>query len=1754
MSNHSREEGWTTVRRSQKPPHKGAPLLSPESSASSDDGSTIGGRSSSDVYQSGGPQTQILSTQFLQKLAGCIHVKDWKPIFRDLVSPFIKNVDVLIGEIEKDNQNDSREQKYQALVKWKGIRPGDDEAKYEALKATLKKHHCWEDSGQELESVNTGGATKKKPKQKDTGAKPKVPPKLEYEVNDQGVLTIELEGSPEPLLQVKRKGVHTVDKVSVADALLVSIINPSSANLKFKMELTELTDRYRGKYGKMGLSFKDIGVGRVESFVRNKSRSLKLIEDPSLKKCVQEVEADTCEGGEDVQAVHPARNPQFSESESELENWDRYETASERSMYTPTSQWVLAQSPRAKKHGEHPRSSDGELPGLNAFNQEIEEAQLKDLIVKCEGSTIIFRTEVEYMSSKEAGSNLFTKDVVALWNTPRKGPAHIVVGVEAQPSPPHRLVGITQPLFNANYQAKFKESSFSVKPSFFYFEVESSDKVFGVIYVADGGGSEKVCYAKDSCLTGDKWSQNDILFRKGNTTHCATRYDQSSIYRWFLSSPVNTAGAPYCSMSERSEDFEDFMKLLDVENYERRSYLLIVSRCSDETPHLADLADFPWDQVWDFDPDSRESGLLAVCESEDQVRLSLKTWSDPPPHAMSEACSLWLFVRGLRKREDSLVEGNARTWNTRVKKGLDGYFQLLNKGCEKKPLTVVVLWYGNKECIKHLQRTLLNIDNDGIQYLICMPQYPEDKENRGLICEICNHLDIPRVIELPLDRLCCGLHEDPRYGKKQQVLGLQLPGSTQNTSVDKYKAQWLQQHLEVLCKSYDDLTITQDGIKHGESFLKGGTLSWEDKYLGTSDAKRTLSTKLTDYLTKQLTKGVSACVKVYHEPGAGGTTLSRQMLWEFRTRYPCAYAFADAIDPSELCPRLEFLYESTNLPVILLVDGQESRLVKELFQRSSKKIHIIILSVHRYTMEIGNKTQQGERFWLKGEVDSVEAERFRAVFSHLCSVGTQSKLRRMAQDVKDGKRHFVYEFGLTVYHEGYTGLRSYVAGFLELPRDGHLSNWQKAVGYLALAYFYGHQKVPCQFFSDLFGKNRTEIVKADEDLTHSGKQFVIEDKQSCTWRITHYAVAQEILEQILTPDSTPAYDKDDTRRLSSRALRNLKDFAMKFLTYASTTRLHLSIMGILQVMFIHRDYKEVGQAAHKRESLSRLLFDLPSSDQLDIMKHLVKCFPANPTFLSHLGRLHIWKQNFLHAEQHLTKAKDLRLSEIKAKEEKYSQNRGDQKNESESSQDANLCTIYHNFGILYHEEIKQLIGGGKHGSGKQYKCSPDKEGLIQELCNKACSAINNFTNCRQYRKKGMDVSYGFLGEIKVYLHVADFIQTRFKPNGYYGFLESQGKQENMINLLEKCFNKAHSLLGEYQDLITSDPDDKPVTDDFNCCRNWFHAIFDDAETALTYWQGTDSVDGIRSKIAVYKLKHQKGKPLARGSAEAINNITSKEDVDSITELYERMFGDAYKKNIRLDISADLRDWMLVIRNIKRSTVYSLAEKVLHHVTKCCSLSIRSSPTVLYYSFIVNVTLALFTHDKKYFTEANSILNKLRKVRSKMNESYRTFTWEWLGLKVDGCSIDCLVHRSSLGVWNSEKRFWQDERAHAKLQVFTGVITESKMPLLGRICITTDSTEVRHSASPCEGRHSESSLSAVFVPKECGLFGKHYLNTEVEFYIGFNIEHGVQAYNVCELKKYPCHNCNAKGPVSKLNPIKKGCVKCNHPVHVHKDSE
>ncbi|XP_038054220.1 uncharacterized protein LOC119726559 [Patiria miniata] len=1752
---------WQIVPPKKRNSPKGSPVPSPSMKplplragsldiASSSDSSDQHTGSSATVSGRNGRQ-RSLTDVYLQDIAEEMHSSKWKPIFRYLMSAYDgkSSVDVMIGDIEENFQI-AVERRFQALKKW--VSTIEEAATREILEEACDRYmyKCPFDADEGSYLIVSGAGAASKSKQEETGARPK-----ERVLKPQACVTwdgqeLSIHRGAEIETTVPLKGIidiyteegRTSDHATIAEAMLTSIINPNQSDLKYRMELQELRDRFHMKFGKK-LLFRELVVGGIEPFVKDKTKCLKLIQQEG-KKYVVQIHTG---GGKIVPSTDVS--DAGSDIESEIET---YQTASEPSstcsspsgfVYQEEIPWQLPKrSPRAPNNRGDSTKSLCKTPDRK-YCPRVEADELRPLMEKCKGSHLIFRTEDEYVG--EEGSRVFTKDVVALWNTPRKGKddAYIVVGVKAYSSPPHDLQGLKQVgRINEDYQEKFMNQSFSYKPQFCYSEAGYSDKIYGVVRIANGKGYGDVCYAKDTCINGE-WSQNDILFRDGNTFACATRKDQGPIYRWF--NKRNSSGTPRDAMDS---NWEEFIHLMDVENHQRRSYCLLVSRCPSETSELSTLGNFPWIKIWDFDPDSRESGLLSKCEATIQDQISITTWKDPLQTSQSNSFREWLFVRGLRSIEESLVLGKVKEWGKLVGASLDAHRDQINRFCEKKPLTVVVLWYGSKDCLRHLHKALGKIDEcpSGIKYVICMQQTPDDEDSQGVVKELCMQLEISKVIEIPLERLCFEMSMLPCC-RKPSVRSHELPG---NTILKSRDSEWLHQELDILFKGEFS---TEDGSNYGEAFLKGGNLTWQEIEHGVYDAKRSVASKLSASLQKRLYKGLSGIVTLFHEPGAGGTTLARRTLWDLHDDFPCACAISDVIDPSAIYQRLEMLYQCTHLPILLLVDGQESRLVKELFEMS-QNIHIIILNVQRYRVEIRNKTSQGDKFWLKGEVDKNEARRFSLVFSNKCSGDTKKRLEYMVQDVEEQVTpHYVYEFGLTVYDTAYVGLRSYVSGYLNLNSQSLecLASWQRAVGYLALAFYYGHKSIPCQFFSILFDKKESEVVKADDVLTHSGKQFVLEDVRNCTWRITHHAVAQEILEQIL-------YGRrkgNKYLRLSIEACRNLKKFAKDFLTYASEKQQKLkidpssSIMRIVRGIFIHRDYRDTGQDEyHKRDRLSRLLCDIPcsksSSDQLELMEHLASCFPEDPTCILHLGRAHLLiTQDLDLAKKYLVKAKDLRNRERKANQEKYDRMSGEKASDGGSKDDSTLCTIYHNLGNLSHEQIKKHIGGGKLGDGKKYKCMLDETSdILVKVIRHARTAVDHFTNCRQFRSKGMDASYGFIGEIKMRLHVADFVEKCYKQGGYYGFLSAEHSESELRDFVESCFGCVENLLREYQDLMS--PTGQAETEELDSCLNWFYAIFHDPETALKFWQGKEGVDSNRSKIAVYKLKHKRQlKASTRRTPSQVLRCLTVEDMKTIIQLYEGLFHDAYMRSIHTDISTDLKDWMLAIR--LQPDIYSIAGKVLPQVEKCRAVS-PSSDTALYYLFVLNTTLALLTQEKKYLAESNRLREQLKRAHSKIHRLHRKYAWEWLGANKEDHSIRRLVHRSSLGDWDSEKRFWQDESAHVKLQVCTGVIRDCKMPLHGHIGITTGGLSAGH---------HNGSLQAVFVPKQYKLYGRNYLNAEVEFYIGFNIEHGVEAYSVLQRKKYQCNHCKSTVTVSRLvKPPTKICHRCGRAIQVLPETE
>lgn len=1558
------------------------------------------------------------------------------------------------------------------------------------------------------------------------------------------------------------------NKESLAVALLDLVINPlqSSAQL-YKMKLNDLANRFDEKYGGV-FKFKHLEVGKLKHFV-HQNEWFKLSSDGGdmyVEQCTPPPKPrpylDVGLGGGDALTLpgyvtSSSAVADESSSDSELEGYNTCRSKIDTPCPSPSmsryespipfeSSFQFSETPwkPASRKGKFARKKlfpvKSETTNLYNF-ESIDSKRLEVLMDKPPSKTLKFRSEKAYVDDA-----IFSLDIVSMWNTPDRQTSYIVIGVSANSSPPHEPVGLQeQKKIDAEYQAKFLKGSFSYKPLFRYTEACFNGKRYGVIVIPSSQGYKEEeegepCYAETNNSDG-MWHQNDIWYCSPDNT-LANRKAAPKIIQWFSSSesPHHQRKDPFSEESRHA--WELFSEQVGEFN-PRKAYSLVISRCSTETKYLNALGKLPWTKVYDFDPESRYSGVLNACEAIMANRITVSTWNEDLEDSLSDTSTDWVFVRGLMSRDDSMVPTKkVREWWTKVGKSLSAHCKQLMQHCETRPLVVIILWYGNFDYITHLSRLLMKIDENvaDTKFVLCMPKLPGSDDHKANIHSLCEQFDIEKVVEISLDRLCyemtqCGCSNQPNLGMKNQ---LPVSEGTGDSTISERDASWLRQELDVLYK--DDVPRDEDShhTDMGREFFRGGLLGWSEAHLGIFDAKRNIYDELMNQLRGYIDKGTSTIVKIYHEPGAGGTTLSRRILWDLHSKTPCVCLTSTTLKVREVYDRLDFLYQKTHLPLVVLIDGKEICLVNELFQRC-QDCHLLILCVQRYTREISTHEHKGNQHWLKGKVDFTEAAQLASAFANGSDATRRRHLQEVVGEVREGESHFVYEFGLIVHAEKYRGIVSYVKGYLNL-NSSNLQPWQLAVAYLALVTFYGHSSLPCQFFAGIFGMKQSEVVTT-EVLTHNGKQFVLEDSRKLTWKITHHIVAKEILEQVLYPHRSHFGNKDEgsCNRLSMAAKKGLTSFAVQFIKYVSeqaqkrkTYDPNSAVMTNVRTMFIHRDYKETGHddVGQKRQRISRMLSDvlentsdydedndLHGCEKLRVMQQLAESFPEDPLFSAHYGRaLGIFSNRYDEALTHLDKARSLRTRQMKTF------HTDDKKDRTDST----LSTIYHILGIIFHKKIMDLIGGGKLSkSSYKINAKSDLQSILSQVMSLAKVAVGHFKKCRDYCSKGMDESYGYIGEIKLRLHFADFIEVNYRPGGFIGFLEApnEGSASDVHLFAESCFQEVNNLLQQYEEKCTT------TTDELGQCLNWYYALFHDAVTALRYWHKRDDIEGRRSKIAILKIKQAKQGQGRRNYATALDGFQSEDDLKEVVKLYEKNIDEAYSQNIPIDVSLDLRDWMFAIRHRLHPKIYNIETDVLRRVQWCYE-SLPRSHIALYYMYVLNTILAIHPQTSvRYFAESNQLLEKLKRMRIHLPRLQRLMAYEWVGLHKDR-GIHRLVHRSSLGMWDSEQRFWKDHGVTEKLQIFRGTIVSCTNAVHGQIQISTGRTT------------GKQTLQAVFIPKVSHLYGKMHRNKEVEFFIGFNIEHGIGAYDVRELKRVVCGFCNSTVVASTL--VRSECKKCH----------
>src|SRR5262249_37690879 len=135
-------------------------------------------------------------------------------------------------------------------------------------------------------------------------------------------------------------------------------------------------------------------------------------------------------------------------------------------------------------------------------------------------------------------------------------------------------------------------------------------------------------------------------------------------------------------------------------------------------------------------------------------------------------------------------------------------------------------------------------------------------------------------------------------------------------------------------------------------------------------------------------------INLYHDPGAGGTTVARRILWNLHREYPCA--LVHRYTASETAERIFHLASLTGLSILLLIDGAEitDRQVDELLNYlRSRLVPVALLQ----TLRRFKPPSEGKRaIHLSSKLSPFEAHRFVEAFSRQVPA-KRSKLEALAR-------------------------------------------------------------------------------------------------------------------------------------------------------------------------------------------------------------------------------------------------------------------------------------------------------------------------------------------------------------------------------------------------------------------------------------------------------------------------------------------------------------------------------------------------------------------------------------------------------------------------------------------------------------------------------------------------------------------------------------------------------------------------------------
>ncbi|XP_040896301.1 sterile alpha motif domain-containing protein 9-like [Toxotes jaculatrix] len=383
-----------------------------------------------------------------------------------------------------------------------------------------------------------------------------------------------------------------------------------------------------------------------------------------------------------------------------------------------------------------------------------------------------------------------------------------------------------------------------------------------------------------------------------------------------------------------------------LENYDR--FIVVVNRSRPEqVQYLQFLSKLKLFSVLDFDPDSAVPGGL--CLSYRELRMAnLHTPSQYQGQTDSVIKNLnlykqtsWVFCNGRHDLDnDSNKNLDYRNW---LRKSCRDVEQLVSFICNPEVLVhgrrlILFLLLSpvdtEKDPIFDTYKSFIKHIEEGSIITICESQRTYLKW-RELIQEKCD-FDIEHlsIYELSLSEVNGTIMA---LGPFNHSSGRLLPSSGSSAVVLKQKDEDFMTALDILCLNQCENTCDEnngDLKKEVEKeFYRGGKVKWWNFYFCDKDkekpfVKRDKYENVKKMIKSQLRDSKNMCVllNLFHDPGCGGTTLAKHVMWDLRQEFRCAVLKDNTHPKPEVAIqviKLMKLESEKPSPVLLLVDDSK---------------------------------------------------------------------------------------------------------------------------------------------------------------------------------------------------------------------------------------------------------------------------------------------------------------------------------------------------------------------------------------------------------------------------------------------------------------------------------------------------------------------------------------------------------------------------------------------------------------------------------------------------------------------------------------------------------------------------------------------------------------------------------------------------------------------------------------------------------------